>query len=763
MNKNALVLILILSISSWMISAQAFNVTESGGWFESAYVKWTSNTNADSYNVYYSGEGLTDVKIDDSLIRQYPSYFRADLVGLKAGSYTITIKPVIEGVEGSAISTSSIQVKAHDRSGFAFSNGRVPGAYKADGTLKDNAVVLYVTENSKNTIELSVANANNNPCVGLQEILDGFKKGIDNRPLVVRIVGNVSHLSNMQGGDIVVENKNNALSYITIEGIGDDAVANGWGIRIKNATNIEIRNLGFMNCNSNEGDNIGLQQNNNHIWVHHCDMFYGHAGGDSDQQKGDGALDVKLSTYITLSYNHYWDTGKSNLLGLNEKSTDGYYATYHHNWYDHSDSRHPRVRFYSTHVYNNYYDGISKYGTGSTLGSSVFMEGNYFRNCRYPMLISMQGSDVYNSSTGQNDYKNSPTFSKEDGGIIKAFDNYIVGAQRFVAYGDGSFPNSTVDFDAYVVSSRNETVPSSVVSAYGSNSYNNFDTNSSIMYSYTVESPEDAKNSVMQYAGRMFGGDFQWTFNNSVDDNSYAINSALKQAVTSYTTQLVAIQGESASGNDGDGDDNNSGGSQEPNAGDETHNFTLAGTNSSFYTIVGNLSTSKGTVEYAGLTLTQCLKIESSTSIKFNMDRGGKLVLVFENGFNGKAKINNVNYNATNGILEMSLDAGAYEITKNATTNLFYMTIEWDEVTKIDNFVSQPKVSIYPNPVVDKLNISSSTIVAKVDIFNFAGVNVMSVRDNLQSVDVSNLLRGSYVVVVTTNDGTIFKQIILKK
>ncbi|WP_343696330.1 hypothetical protein [Flavobacterium sp.] len=121
-----------------------------------------------------------------------------------------------------------------------------------------------------------------------------------------------------------------------------------------------------------EGDNIGLQQDNDYVWVHNCDLFYGDAGSDADQIKGDGALDCKNSTYITFSYNHFWDNGKASLLGLSEGTTSGLYITYHHNWFDHSDSRHPRVRYYSAHIYNNYYDGNSKYGAGSTLGSSVF-------------------------------------------------------------------------------------------------------------------------------------------------------------------------------------------------------------------------------------------------------------------------------------------------------------------------------------------------------------------------------------------------------
>ena len=519
--KKILPLLLGLLLMATNFKAQVSIVRE-GGWLETAFIEWTNNVMADSYRVYYSGEGISDEKIDDALIRDYGSYYRADIPGLKAGAYTITVVPVVSEEEGTGITSGSISVLAHDRSGFAFSNGRIPGAYKADGTPKDNSVVLYVTENSKNTISMDVTGANANPCVGLQMILEGFKKGNDTRPLIVRMVGQITDLSYMDKGDIVIENKNNASSYITFEGIGEDAVADGWGIRVKNASNIEIRNIGTMNCDSDEGDNIGLQQSNDYIWVHHCDFFYGGAGGDADQAKGDGALDCKKSTYVTFSYNHFWDSGKCNLLGLSEGTTDGYYITYHHNWYDHSDSRHPRVRFYSAHVYNNYYDGNSKYGIGSTEGSSVFVEGNYFRHCKYPMLISMQGSDVYDESTSSNDYSDMPTFSKEDGGIIKAYNNYITDARRLVAYGDEDYSNSTVDFDAYVVSSRNETVPTSVVSNYGGNAYNNFDTDESLMYSYNLDSPEAAKENVLAYAGRMNGGDFSWSFTNT-DDTSYDV------------------------------------------------------------------------------------------------------------------------------------------------------------------------------------------------------------------------------------------------
>lgn len=530
------------------LAAQAqVDIVDAAGWFESAYVEWT-DSGADSYDVYYSGAGVSDVKIDAELIRNYGSKVRADILGLKAGDYTLKVVPVRAGKAGTASVTPSISVKPHDRAGFAFSGGRVPGAYNADGTLKDGAIVLYVSESTKDKVSLDVvtdSKGTKTPCVGLQNIFYSYKKGMDTRPLVVRLLGNVTDLATLEGGDIVIENKKNSSAYVTFEGVGNDATANGWGIRLKNASNVEVRNLAVMNVNSSEGDNVGLQQDNDHIWVHNVDFFYGDAGSDADQAKGDGALDCKKSTYVTFSYNHFWDNGKSNLLGLKEGTTEGLYITYHHNWYDHSDSRHPRIRFYSAHVYNNYYDGNAKYGAGSTLGSSVFMEGNYFRNCKYPMLTSLQGSDLYAGGTARNS-KNG-TFSGEAGGTIKAYNNVMVGTYTFIPYGASSYIvkgtetsasnqgiNTSADFDAYVVASRDEKVPASVKSFDGSNTYNNFDTDNSVMYKYEVEDPAAARETVIKNAGRLQGGDFKWAFGNAVDDTASGVNKALKTALVAY-------------------------------------------------------------------------------------------------------------------------------------------------------------------------------------------------------------------------------------
>lgn len=629
MKRNFWVTVFSLLMLATSSVSRAITIQSEAGWLETAYVEFTLDANYDGYNVYVQGgQYASFTKIDAALVRKYNGYGRADALGLKAGTYTMKVVPTKSGTEqtAAAVTSGSLTVKQHDRTGFAFKGSQMPGAYNADGTLKSNAIVVYVTNDNKNSVTASITYTSKGvtqACTGLLAILTAYKKGYETRPLCIRIIGNVTDenfnfLDFLNGnaassidaasdykGDVMITSNKKDLGGVTIEGIGKDAVANGWGIRLKGLNYGEVRNLGFMNCNSDEGDNIGLQQDNNYIWVHHCDMFYGNAGSDSDQVKGDGALDCKKSNYVTFSYNHFWDCGKCNLLGLSEgtKSYESspYYITYHHNWYDHSDSRHPRCRYYNAHVYNNYYDGISKYGAGSTLGSSVFMEGNYFRNCKYPMMTSMQGSDVYKGTTTRDD-KNNPTFSKEDGGVIKAYNNYMSGNYTFIPYGASSYIlkgvstsvgsiDSNADYDAYVVESATATVPSSVVSYVGSNYYSNFDTKGS-MYTYTAESPEAAMATVTgEYgAGRLQHGDFSYTFSNS-DDTFYDVDKTLKSALTNYTNaDYVGLFSDDTSSGGGDG------GEQPSTASDDA---TLSSLTVTGYSLSFSSSTTSYSVELA--------------------------------------------------------------------------------------------------------------------------------------------------------------------
>ena len=129
MNKIKLIYAFLL-LAFMQVSGQSVTFSDAKGWIETAFVKWQPVQNAGKYNVYYSGEGVVNKPVDDYLIRSYGSYFRADVLGLKAGNYTITVKPVILGIEGAGSTTNPLTVLPHDRNGFAFNGGRVPGGYK---------------------------------------------------------------------------------------------------------------------------------------------------------------------------------------------------------------------------------------------------------------------------------------------------------------------------------------------------------------------------------------------------------------------------------------------------------------------------------------------------------------------------------------------------------------------------------------------------------------------------------------------------------
>jgi len=666
-------------------STGSINIFESEGWLESLYVKWNILDSASSYNVYCKGGSISGwTKIDTQLIREYPDYYRADILGLAAGDYQVKVMPVNEaGSEyGSEAIKQSIEVLSHDRSGFAFSSaspqGNANGAYNANGTLKTGAQVLYLTAANAKTIELAVKESDKKTtvCVGIGDILAKRQKGYDSTPLAIRIIGAITaadmsgQLNSLSLLDFKGNKKGN-VANITVEGVGNDATAYGWGIHIRSYNNVEVRNLGFMMF---PDDGVSLEVDNQNIWVHNNDFFYGKDGG-GDKNKGDGSLDSKTSGYVTMSYNHFWDSGKCNLLGNGVEPAE--YLTYHHNWYDHSDSRHPRVRFHSVHVYNNYYDGISKYGIGATRNSSIFAEGNYFRNSKNPMLISMQGTD-----TKQGADEKGGTFSSEDGGMIKAYNNYMEGVSTST-YKPWSAAN-TVHFDAYQVSGRMETVPDTVKTKQGEFTYNNFDT-SSAMYGYTADTPAVAKDKVIKYAGRTGGkakADFTWTFT-AADDSNHDRSGSLDAAIKAYKSKLISIQG---GGSSSPGDSGNTGTPSnpenpgEPVTGPIICTFTSAGGNNSFFSITGNYSKDKGTATVNGTIYNYCLKMESGTNIAFSINKAMTLKLIFgiekESAAGKNVKINGTNQKiGADGTLTVNLAANSYAITKGDTANLFYILL----------------------------------------------------------------------------------------
>lgn len=307
-------------VNNYLVENSSIEITKYSGYLETAYLEWKKVVGAEKYNVYYKkSDSPSYVQIDKSLIREYPDNYRADILGLKEGNYSIMVKAVVDGVECENGASREVNVLKQDRTGFAFSSlsplkGGAVGAYNLDGTLKANAIVLYVSEENKNDISCEIISdkkGNKTSAVGIGNITALYSKGFENRPLDIRIIGKVT-----QSG---LTNSNNNLNLgikeaykncpndiinagITIEGVGEDATLFGVGVRMMKTNNVEIKNLGLIDW---PDDGIASQGTVN-LWIHNCDVFYGHPGSAADQVKGDGSCDVKDNTnFVTISYMHF--------------------------------------------------------------------------------------------------------------------------------------------------------------------------------------------------------------------------------------------------------------------------------------------------------------------------------------------------------------------------------------------------------------------------------------------------------------------------
>lgn len=518
--------------------AGVVQITEAKAWLESAYLKWAPFEGASSYNVY-----IDDKKIDTQLIRQYASYFRADVLGLKAGSYSVKVVPVdAAGKEMAGANTATnLVVKSHNREGFAHFNFEGIGAYNNDGTLKPDAKVLYITASTAKTVSTDVIVGSKNKKVnakGFQAIINAYQKGYDTTPIAFRIIGKVS-LADLDGissssEGIQIKGKSGySTMNMTFEGVGDDATVYGFGFLVRNSKSVEFRNFAIMRCLD---DAMSLDTQNSNIWIHHMDLFYGKKGSAADQAKGDGTVDIKgNSKYVTVAFNHFWDNGKSSMCGMKSETGENW-ITYHHNWFDHSDSRHARVRTMTVHMYNNYYQHCDVYGVGATSGSNIFMESNYFEAVKRPIMSSLQGTDIKGSKG---------TFSGENGGMIKSYGNVFVDKPSGFSY--ITYADNPASFDAYEVAKPSDQLPASVKTLVGGTCYNNFDTNPDVMYSHTADNAVDVPSIIEGFygAGRLNHGDIHF----DIPDETVVTSGhqqplpALANILDSYESGVVKVMG----------------------------------------------------------------------------------------------------------------------------------------------------------------------------------------------------------------------------
>jgi len=576
-----------------VVTSGEFNFIEVSRLNEAAYFEFINIENADSFNVYIKGTNDTDYKLlykEDFYVRQLTeTTTRIDLFGLAKGDYDVKLIPVVDSTEMEGWKAiCEINVVEYDRSGYAhfkYSDG--VGAYNDDGTLKDDAIVIYVTEENKNTVmtdvcaeyDLDMFNIpnyfsnswynkeasgigwwlnnsqytmcvkNENGTLNAESSSNTYSPtGKDlgfrsiSRPVVVRFIGTVttpegatSYNSSHEGGTVeenghMVKMKN--LKNVTLEGVGFDAIIEGWGFHFicDDTTGVygksfEVRNLTFKNYPE---DAIGMegQQNDNILvapvercWIHHCTFFAGYCENpvENDKLYGDGACDFKRGQYYTMSYCYYEYCRKSNLIGSSDTSLQ-YNISFHHNiWYN-CEGRIPLLRKANFHFYNNYIygdlsNGITQLGYVHSLraDSYMFSEGNYYEGCK-------QISD-----------------GKSNSG--KMFNNIYLACLK-----------SNTSKMIYI--NRETAVENSC--AYNDIDYSNFDTNPEVFYFDTINKVSDCYLTIPMVAREeclKFSGSYYRTILNqaardaSIQSNKYSISTAVDLCSGAYEASLSSDTG----------------------------------------------------------------------------------------------------------------------------------------------------------------------------------------------------------------------------
>ena len=331
-----------------------------GGWNESIYAEIAGIEPTDVVDVEYSGTATGKLSTQegnakgetalDYLVRKDGSGVRIDIPGLKKGTYTLT---VTVGSDNKKLTQPGIEVYAYDRSGYAhFNYTSGVGAYTDDGTLKPNAVVLYVTDRNKNTVTLTAKDGTS--VTGIGNILNSVgqesgggktsnsgkansNKGIirkiaeEGRPIVVRFIGIVSDSGLYDKGTFSAASSSlidGLTSYdsidnggtkgdnghmariqsgkdITLEGIGYDAAIDGWGFHFisegaapKLGESFEVRNLKFINTPEDAIGMEGQQTSKNtkseisssveRCWIHNNEFYGPDITNPAESDKSEG-------------------------------------------------------------------------------------------------------------------------------------------------------------------------------------------------------------------------------------------------------------------------------------------------------------------------------------------------------------------------------------------------------------------------------------------------------------------------------------------
>ena len=145
-----------------------------------------------TYSVYYKLKLAEDYfyeRLDDELMISDGNSYSCYILGITEGFYKVKIEAVNKK-NGDVfwITLTDIEVTLQDRSGYAhFGATEGVGAYNNDGTVKEKAKIIYVTNETKNTVTCEI---NGETYTGLVNILQAQYKS--DTPMLVRVIGKIT-------------------------------------------------------------------------------------------------------------------------------------------------------------------------------------------------------------------------------------------------------------------------------------------------------------------------------------------------------------------------------------------------------------------------------------------------------------------------------------------------------------------------------------------------------------------------------------------
>ncbi|MGN1372722.1 MAG: Ig-like domain-containing protein, partial [Candidatus Coproplasma sp.] len=439
-----------------------FEITYSQGNFESAAIEWDEK-NAAGATVEYklaSADDLAYVPVDSELIRQEDSdTARVDVLGLKGGeSYTFKVTSSAGGEI-----TKTLAIKSYDRSGYAhFNYNSGVGAYNDDGTLKSNAIVLYVTDENKNTVTLSYGGVT---VTGIGNILNsvgqdvggglaanggtantnqGILKllGQNNIPLVVRFIGCVSDSglyakgtfnagsTPLINGLTVYDSTGNggtagdnghmarmkSAKDVTLEGVGEDATIDGWGFHFmcessspELGKSFEVRNLTFINTPEDAIGMEGVQASKStssdltasveRCWIHNNEFYGPDISNPAESDKSEGDGSCDFKRGQYLTCSYnYFEGCHKTNLVGSDDNSLQYNLTYHHNYWKLCKARGPLARNANIHMYNNVFEGQTDFCMNTRANAYILSEYNMFYMCKSPHRVDSGAIKSFNDS-----------------------------------------------------------------------------------------------------------------------------------------------------------------------------------------------------------------------------------------------------------------------------------------------------------------------------------------------------------------------------